>query len=406
MGAGRTLLIVSQVYVPDPASVGQHVADAAAAMVRRGWRVVVLTSARGYDEPSRRYPARETRDGVEVRRLPLASFGKRSLPIRLFGAASFLLQALLRGLCVRGLRGVLVSTSPPMAPAAVLPLAFLRRVPFAWWVMDINPDQAIALGKVRAGALSVRLFDRWNRRVLRRARAVIALDRFMAERVRAKHDVGERMAVLPPWPHEEPQPDLAHADNPFRAAHGLQGRFVFMYSGNHGPSHPIATILQAAKRLEDRADIVFLFVGGGIGKREVEDAIAAGARNVRSLPYQPLADLRFSLSAADVHLVTFGEPMVGIVHPCKVYGAMALCRPVLLVGPERCHVGDLIREHRAGWRVAHGAVEELEQLCRAIADAPRAELAAMGVRGQDAVRAKLSKSRLCAAFCDVLEGAL
>ena len=45
---GRTerkprLLVLSQVYPPDPASVGQHMGDAAEEMVRRGWDVKVLT---------------------------------------------------------------------------------------------------------------------------------------------------------------------------------------------------------------------------------------------------------------------------------------------------------------------------------------------------------------------------
>lgn len=65
-------------------------------------------------------------------------------------------------------------------------------------------------------------------------------------------------------------------------------------------------------------------IGGGNGKKEVDDKIAAGARNILSLPYQPLEEIKFSLSAADVHVVSMGDDMVGIVHPCKVYGAMTV----------------------------------------------------------------------------------
>jgi len=36
-----SLLIICQVYPPDPAAVGQHVADVAEEMVRRGWSVRV-----------------------------------------------------------------------------------------------------------------------------------------------------------------------------------------------------------------------------------------------------------------------------------------------------------------------------------------------------------------------------
>ena len=45
------------------------------------------------------------------------------------------------------------------------------------------------------------------------------------------------------------------------------------------------------------------------------------AATALSLPYQPIESLRYSLSAADVHLVTLGDEMVGIIHPCKVYGS-------------------------------------------------------------------------------------
>jgi hypothetical protein len=56
-GGRPTVLVLSQVYLPDPASVGQHMADVAAAMASRGHRTVVLTADRGYDDPTQRFPA-------------------------------------------------------------------------------------------------------------------------------------------------------------------------------------------------------------------------------------------------------------------------------------------------------------------------------------------------------------
>src|SRR6478752_4509780 len=54
-----TIVIFSQVFIPDPASVGQHIADVAFELVRRGYRVRVYTSRRGYDDPTQKYPKRE-----------------------------------------------------------------------------------------------------------------------------------------------------------------------------------------------------------------------------------------------------------------------------------------------------------------------------------------------------------
>jgi hypothetical protein len=396
----RTFLILSQVYVPDPAAVGQHMADAAAELARRGHRVVVLTSNRGYDDPSVEYAAREVIGGVEVRRIPWTSFGKRSILRRFLGGLSFTVQAIVRSFPLTRIDAVVVSTAPPMAPIAAIVIAMLRRAAIKFWVMDLNPDQLIALGIVRESSVVARAFDWLNRLVLRRASDVVVLDRFMATRVNRKLDVTAKLSVIPPWPHEDHLDVVDHQENPFRARHGLEGRLVVMYSGNHGPSNPITTILEAAQRLHDLPDLVFVFIGGGIGKREVDQARCP---SIRSLPYQPLSELKNSLSAADVHLVTVGDAVVGIVHPSKVYGALAVARPILLLGPADSHVGEILRECDAGWQVSHGDVNRAEGVLREIAGTARTELAARGARGRHLIVSRFSKAALCGRFCDVVE---
>jgi glycosyltransferase involved in cell wall biosynthesis len=402
-----TFLIISQVYVPDPASVGQHVADAAAEMARRGYRVVVYASARGYDDPSRRYPSREMLNGVDVRRLPFSSFGKSSISVRLLAQWIFLAQAFARSLCVRNLVGIMVSTSPPFCGFAGALLSKLRCVAVKYWLMDLNPDQMIALGKAREGSLPVRIFELFNRMILRQANDVIMLDRFMAERVAKKGvDVRSKTAIMPPWPHEEEVHEIPHEQNPFRDKHNLQGKFVVMYSGNHSPANPLTTLLDAAKQLEGDDRLVFMFIGGGGGKKEIDDRIAAGANNIRSLPYQPLNEIKYSLSAADLHVVSIGDGVVGIVHPCKAYGAMSVSRPIMLLGPDPCHVSDLIAGHGIGWHIRHGDVEGACRALKAAVGERPDSLRAMGRRGGNLIRTDLSKDRLRGSFCDVLERGL
>ncbi len=402
--AQRTLLVLSQVYPPDPTSVGQHVHDVAKEMAERGFRVVVYTSRRGYEDSSVVYPRRETVDGVEVRRLPLSSFGKSSILMRLVGGFSFTLQCALRGLFVPRVSHLLVSTSPPMCPLAAVLIGFFRKVHITHWVMDLNPDQMVAMGKLRANSLPVRIFDWLNRRILKRARAVVALDRFMADLLKRKVDVAEKMVISPPWPHEDHVEPVAHEDNPFRKEQGLEGKKVIMYSGNLSPASPVTTILDAARRVEDLDNLLFLFIGGGLGKREVDDLITKeNPPNIRSLPYQPFETLRFSLSAADVHLVSVGEDIVGICHPCKVYGSMAVSRPILLLGPNPCHVSDILAEQPIGWSVEYGDVDRAEQIIREIYATSPETLQAMGQDARRVVDHQFSKQHLCGLFCDVVE---
>ncbi len=400
------VLLISQVYVPDPAAVGQYLHDVAAATVRRGFHVRMLTASRGYDAPEVSYPRRETIDGVDVIRLPLSSFGKRSILIRLVAQLSFLAQAVVHGLLMRRLGVVLVSTSPPMCSVAGLVLGMLRRVPIVYWVMDINPDEAIAMGTVRGDSRLVRLFHLLNRTALAKAHSVVTLDRFMAMRLLRKRDISSKLTVFPPWPLENHLEAVPHEINPFRRAIGLEGKFVVMYSGNHSRMNPLSTVIRAAASLAHRRDIVFVFVGGGKAKTEVEDAIARGATNTISLPYQPLSELKHSLSAADVHVVTLGDRGVGIVHPCKIYGAMALGRPVLAVAPRPSHVTDLLDSSDMGRHVNHDDVDGLVRAIVELAAMGLVERAAMGSRGRALVQDHFSKRLLCGRFVDIVEAAL
>lgn len=410
MPDSQRLLVISQVYVPDPAAVGQYIADAAEELARRGTAVRVLTSRRGYADATVQYPAREMLGGVDVVRLPFSSLGKATILHRVVGQLSFLLQVIVRGLFTAKLSGILVSTSPPMAAIAALVIRLFRRVPITYWVMDLNPDQVIATGHMKPGAIPVRMMDWLNRRILSAAARIVPLDRFMADRLRAKfQDRPRRLAqlepkltILPPWPMVEAPEEIPHEENPFRQEHGLEGKFVVMYSGNHGMLLPLDTLLEASLRLQDEEQIVFLFIGDGYRKQEVNAFIEEHKPpNVVSLPYQRLDQLKYSLSAADVHAVTMTDNMVGIIHPCKIYGAMSVGRPILFVGPQPSHVTDLLEKHECGWRIAHGDVAGAEKILRQAAQ-ERGESAAMGAQGKAAMTEELNTARLRSEFCDLL----
>ncbi len=396
----KTILIISQVFVPDPAAVGQYLADAARELARQGHKVVVFTARNGYDDPSQRYPAREEWNGVQVIRLRWSSFGKDSLAIRLLGGVLFLAQAVLRALFLRSLDIVVVSTSPPIAPTAGFLISMLRGARLKLWLMDLNPDQLVMLGKIPARGWLVRSFELLNRIALDRAETVIVLDRFMAARVQAKWNVVGRLKVVPLWPLPEHlvSPPAA-SDNSFRRSHGISDRRVVMYSGNHGLTNPLHTLLEATRAFRDDGVLAFAFVGGGAGKAEVERYVG---KNVFSLPYQPLATLATSLSAGDVHVVSLADAAVGILHPCKIYGAMALGRPILLLGGPESHLANLVLQARCGWRVDHDDIEGCKRVLRAIQEARPESLVEMGERGRAIVQGAFGREALCGLTCDLL----
>ncbi len=336
-------LLLNQTFYPDVVSTAQHLSDLALGLVERGHQVTVVTSRRAYDQPETLFPKDETWRGVRILRVGSTGFGKGARWRRAADFASFLAACSLRLAQLPRQDVVVALTSPPLISFVGAWLTRLRGGRFFYWVMDFNPDEAIAAGWLRQGSLAAGCLEWASRFSLRRATRIIALDRFMCDRIAAKGIPSKKITVLPPWSHDHQVQFDAVGREAFRRAHALDDKFVVMHSGNHSPCHPLHTLMAAAERLKSDDSLAFCFVGGGSEFGRVKRwANQVGHRNVRCLPYQPLTELSASLSAADLHLVVMGEPFVGLVHPCKIYNILSVGAPVLYLGPRPSHVTDIL----------------------------------------------------------------
>ena len=282
---------------------------------------------------------------------------------------------------VREVDKVVALTSPPLVSALAALFARLSGAQFLYWVMDLNPDEAVAAGWLKPNSLPARLLDTVSRFSLRTADQVVALDRFMEGRLLAKGVASEKLLVIPPWPQDDVvELDLEGA-RAFRRQHDMDGKFVVMYSGNHSPCHPLDSLMEAALAVRQTASVQFCFIGGGSEFVRVQQFAAQhDLKNVLCLGYQPLDRLSASLSAADLHVVVMGDPFVGIVHPCKVYNIKRVGVPFVCIGPELNPIAEL--GPVATFR--HGQVDALADLIRSAAmhgvPASRRTLAAEATR--------------------------
>jgi colanic acid biosynthesis glycosyl transferase WcaI len=352
------VLLLNQTFHPDVMATAQYLTDLARALVTRGHEVEVITSRRAYDNPEKQFFAQEVWNGIRIRRVWTTRLGKGAKWRRAVDFASFIIACAFRLAFSRPPHVVVALTSPPLISFLGVLFARWRGCGFVYWVMDLNPDEAVAAGWLREGSIIERVLDAMSRFSFRSATRIVVLDRFMQQRVRAKEISAEKITVLPPWP----QDNLVKFDplgrEEFRAAHDLQNKFVVMYSGNHSPCHPLNNLLEAAKELSMRGDqrVAFCFVGGGSEFVKVKQFAATHAlRNIVCLPYQRMEQLAASLSAADLHVVVMGDAFVGTIHPCKIYNVLAVGAPVLYIGPDESHVADIIETLGSGIsaRVAH-----------------------------------------------------
>lgn len=340
--------------------------DLAEHLAARGWEVGAIASRQRYDDARADLPRRDEWNGVRIQRVWSTRFGRAGLAGRAVDYLTFYLSAFLA--MRRERNAVLVAmTDPPML--SVLAALASKRV--VNWLQDLFPEVAQGLG-IRAPRFLRKVRD-WS---LRRARANVVLGTLMAERV--------------------PNPTIIHnwADARLRPLPQSNPRFVVGYSGNLGRAHEFQTILDAMHRLPE---VRFLFTGSGAQLEAVRNAASA---NAEFRPYAPRERLSESLSAADAHLVSLQPGLEGLIVPSKVYGILAVGRPVIFIGAKDGEVARILKDARCGVTVEPGDVDGLIEAIKTIQRDPE-----MGNRGRAFYLARYAPQRAFDAWDAVLREA-
>jgi len=400
-GRRPSVLFLNRSYWPDAEATGQLLTELCEDLTP-SFDVTVI-AGQPNDNPTNapyRRHGTEVHHGVRIRRVRHSRFPKRFLPGRLMNYLSFLVGALWAALWTRRSDVVVVETDPPLLCLIGWCLQRIRGAKLICYLQDIHPDIGIALGKFR---------DRWYLRMLRRllfhvycgADQVVVLSRDMRDLLIAGGVATQRVDCIPNWIDTNlivPRED----SSAFRQRHGLDGQFVVMYSGNIGLCQRLEDVLEAARQLLHRTDILFLLVGAGALKPRLEILARDGRlSNVRFLPYQPKGELSESLGAADLHLVPLDPRVSSCLMPSKLYGVLASGRPLLAVAPEDCELAELTQREGVGIFVPPAKPDALAQTISWSAD-HREELQDMGIAARKLAEQQYDRALGTAKFATLL----
>ena len=355
------VLLVNQFFYPNVAAVAQLMADLAEDLTENGVEVSVLCGRANYStEQNDPRVANPYLKQVKVHRVPSVKLGGRSGVVHILNYLSFLILAPLRAITLPRSDCSVVFTNPPLIAIVGWLLRLLRGTKFVYVVEDLYPDVAIELGFLKPDGVVTRVSHNVSNFLLRHADRVVALGDRMKQKLQKKGAKEDEIVVIPNWADGEQIYPVEKDKNPFVKQHQLNGKFIVEYSGHMGEGHDFSTILQAAKRLREYKDIVFLFIGDGPKRGEI-----AGFKedhkldSVSLLPYQDRSILRLSLGAADVALISLKSKLEPLMFPCKVYGIMASGRPFIYLGSEQGEISRIAQAAGCGFTVPQGDVKLL-----------------------------------------------
>jgi len=309
----------------------------------------------------------EIRNGVTVRRTRHTTFDKKSFLGRLINFISFCISAFFSLLLGPKPDVIICQTDPPLSPIAACLVAFLRRTKFVCYLQDIYPDIAVQCGKVREGFFIkvLRKFLVW---CYCRADRIVVVSNDMRDWLRSHGVDAGKVVVIQNWVDTEAIFPIKE-NNAFRAEHLLDGKFVVMYSGNVGQTQRFDMLLDAAERLKENENVIFMIVGGGVRQQQVKDKVdQRGLTNVKFLDYQPKSRLAHSLSAADLQVVMLDHKMTRLMMPSKLYSALAAGTPVLGIGNPDSHLAEIIVDNGCGWFFGESQLDDLVEQIRIAAN--------------------------------------
>ena len=403
------IIFYTNSFYPDPIGIAYYNAEWVEHFLKLGHEVEVITAVPYYpqwkvrEEYRGRWRVQEMYGRARVTRTRVFVPRRQTSLGRFLCELSFMLTSLPALFQTRA--DLVIAVSPPFGVG--LAASFyrqIRRIPLWLHVQDLQIDAGQAVGFLRGRWLvsALTMLERW---ALRRADLVSTITAAMRERILAKGLAPGQVELFPNWVDTEAM-RLMPKETGFRREQGLTGKFVVLYSGSLGIHQGLDLLIGAAGQLKDNKRIMFVLIGEGHYREELDRMIKAhGLENMKLLPLQPKERLPEILSSADVGVVMESRKMANLSMPSKILNQMACGRPMIAVTAPQTALGLLIAERKCGLVVPPGNSDLLAMavlnLSGSFTMAPT-----MGMAAREYVEKEFDRGRLLARVPELLDRAL
>ena len=278
----------------------------------------------------KKIPRREIVDGIEVIRTWAYPGIHKSYISRFFSFISFMISGIIAGFAIRKVDIVIACSPQIFTGISGAILAWIKRAPFVFEIRDLWPQFAIETGVLTnyllvylAGMLEKGIYTAADFFLVNSPGFIGHLEKFNIPRGKIfLIPNGSDTTVFCP----------GKKDNFIRSEFGLNEYFVAMYAGAHGLANGLDVLVESAKILKDRDNIMFVLVGDGKEKtRLMELSNSYDLKNIRFIDTQPREIIPDFFRAADVCLAVLQKKgSFKTVYPNKLFDYMASARPVIL----------------------------------------------------------------------------
>lgn len=402
------IVYLSQYFPPEMGASASRVSEMAQHWVKAGEAVTVFTGfpqhPTGIKPPKyrRKIWMREIHNDVNVLRTYIYAAPNKGYFRRVLSYLSFMCSSLVLGPFLLKRGNVLIATSPQflVAVSGCL-LSMLMRCRFVFEVRDLWPESIVSVGAMKRGLL-IRFLEKVEAWLYRRADRITVVTRRTKSELVRRGIPEEKIWWIPNCvDYKKFEVDDERVQS-LREKLGLKGKFVIGYIGTLGMAHGLETMIKAAERLQKVENLVFLFVGDGADRANLEaQATDLNLRNILFAGEQPREDIPCYLRICDLSAILLKDKeLFRTTIPSKIFECMAAARPILLGVDGEAR--DVLESAGAGWYFKPeddaAMADTLEQLLES-----RDELQVRGLNGKKFVREHYNRALWAQKYLDCLK---
>jgi glycosyltransferase involved in cell wall biosynthesis len=255
---------------------------------------------------------------------------------------------------------LILITTPPFIVFLGLFFKKVRNQNYHLIIWDLYPDVLVNFGVLKKTSFVLRIWERLNRSCFNNASTLYTLGKHLSDAIQ-KYTTNKPI-IIPNWVNADFVKPVIRDENTFAKHYNLNDKLVVMYSGNLGLTHDIESIVYTANLLKFNSSIQFVIIGDGAKKAKIEAYIKSEAlSNVLLLPYQSKEILPFSLTAADVGIVTLSQGAETISVPSKTYYTLAAGSAIVAIAAEASELGVLVNRYNCGRVFENSPAEKIAE---------------------------------------------
>jgi glycosyltransferase involved in cell wall biosynthesis len=343
------ILIITYHFTPEIAAYVHLIKDLTEDLLENDFKISILTTeaTRNVKEESKNSFLEN--DKLNIIRISSNFKKDGSLFLKLLGGIEFTLKTLFLGMKQRNIDLVFTNTTPPTIGLVGSIISFLKNIPFVYNVQDIFPDSAVSTGVIK-NKFIIRIANIYEDIVYKSSDQIITISKSLKNNLINKGINKNKIEIVPNWIDEKKVKQISKSNNYIYDKYNIsRDKFIISYFGNIGYQQNFNIILEAAKKLQDNKDILFIIGGEGAKKEKLMKRKAEnGLNNLKFLPFQPLSKVNYAYSFGDIGLVTVHKKVTENAMPSKTWNILSVSKPVLVIADKSSNLADIINENRCG----------------------------------------------------------